>query len=348
MTLVDEVLEGLRLKSTVFSRMTLSGDWGFAKDALSGAPFHLVLRGEAWLRTEGGATLRLGPGDVVVLPRGEAHELLGRPAAEAIPFRRVLEEMGWTHWTPGVRFKTVDLRFGEGEPSTTLITGVFAFGDLRRNPLLGALPSTLLMRAAAGSAPAAAMEAIIALLDAETAAATPGAESLCIRLADILFIQVVRHYLASSADLPRGWLRGMADPEIAPALALMHREPERAWSVASLARAVCMSRSRFAARFQEVVGSAPLEYLTQWRMYEAAGRLAEGRIGLPALASSVGYRSEISFSKAFKRWIGRSPAEYRRWLSRSRSADSEVLARPVDRPVEVVAEDAGSTDHAAR
>lgn len=323
MTLIDDILEGLRLQSSVFCRMTLSGDWGFAKDALSGAPFHLLLSGRAWLvKDDLDDPLPLDPGDIVVLPRGEEHRLVSRPDANTVPFRQVADSMGVSPWTPAMRYKAVHLQFGSGSPTTTLISGVFAFGDHRRNPLLGALPSVLLMRATTDSAAASPVASMTSLLDAELLSGMPGAETVGARLADILFIQVVRHHLSSAETLPRGWLRGITDGEIAPALAIMHRAPERPWSVATLAREFGMSRSRFAARFHDVVGQAPLEYLTHWRMYQAAGRLAEGKVALPALAASVGYRSEVAFSKAFKRWAGRSPAEYRRWLAQSKQPDS--------------------------
>lgn len=327
MTLIDDILEGLHLQSSVFCRMTLSGDWGFAKDALRGAPFHLLLSGRAWLRRGADDPLPLEPGDIVILPRGIDHHLVSGPHAETVPFRQVADSMGLSPWAPGTRYKAVDLQFGSGGPTTTLISGVFAFGDHRRNPLLGALPSVLLMRATTESAAARTVAAITSLLDAELLSGLPGAESVGARLADILFIQVVRHYLSSADTLPRGWLRGITDAEVAPALAIMHRAPERPWSVATLAREVGMSRSRFAARFHDVVGQTPLEYLTHWRMYQAAGRLAEGRIALPALASSAGYRSEVSFGKAFKRWAGLTPAEYRRWLSQPAQA---VTKAPLD------------------
>ena len=318
MTLIDDILEGLRLQSSVFCRMTLSGNWGFAKDALGGAPFHLLLSGRAWLRTENGMdALPLDPGDIVILPRGEQHCLLSRPGADTVPFRQVAESRGLPPWTPGARYRSADLRYGSGDATTTLISGVFTFRDHRRNPLLGALPSVLLLRAMTNSAASGTVATITALLDAELLSGTPGSGISCARLTDVLFIQVVRHHLASAEMPPRGWLRGITDAEVAPALATMHRAPERSWSVAALARTVGMSRSRFAARFHDVVGQAPLEYLTQWRMYQAAGRLAEGKIALPALATSVGYGSEVSFSKAFKRWAGQSPTEYRRWLSQA-------------------------------
>lgn len=325
MTLIDDVLEGLRLRSAVFSRMTLRGEWGFAKDALQGAPFHLLLSGEAWLQVKGESEgVALQAGDIVILPRGDPHLFLARPGAPAVPWRAVAESRGWAPWRPGSRFKAVDLEFGTGDPHTRLVSGVYAFEDPRRNPLLDALPSLLLMRASADSVPARAASAMPPLMEAEILSGSPGAESVCTRLADIVFIQTVRHYLGEAEALPQGWLRGMTSSELAPVLSAIHRSPERPWTVETLAREGGMSRSRFAARFSEAVGQAPLDYLTRWRMYRAAGRLAHERASLTEIAASVGYGSQVSFGKAFRRWSGRSPAAYRRWL---RERDGSVLAR---------------------
>jgi len=315
---MNDVLDGLRLTSTVFSRMTLAGNWGFSKERLQGAPFHMLLQGRAVLRTEDNSEHELQAGDIAILPRGNRHHLLANQTAKAVPWANVVHEMGWAHWTPGARFKTVDFRYGTGDSSTHLISGVFAFEDPRRNPLLAALPSVMVVRASDDSAAAKAIQKIAAMLEIELKAGSAGAESVAGRLADILFIHVVRHHLLIGDDLPPGWLLGMRDKQVGPALALIHSAPEQPWSVAALASAVGMSRSRFAARFGEVVGQAPVEYLTQWRMYRAAGALAEGQTAIATLAASVGYRSAIAFSKAFKRWAGRSPVEYRRWLLSSR------------------------------
>lgn len=307
--------------------MTLAGDWGFTKDRLGGAPFHLVLSGRAYVDVEGDKGRWLEAGDIVILPHGSCHRLLAQPEAVSVPWKRIMSEMGWQHWKPGMRCKTVDLRYGAGRPVTRLISGVFAFGDQRRNPLLEALPVILALKAGERTPASAAIASIAPLLESELLSGLPGAESIAARLADILFIQVVRHYLSSAEIPPRGWLRGIADRELAAAILIMHSTPEKPWSVATMARELGMSRSRFAARFQETVGQGPLEYLTNWRMYRAAGRLTGGRVPLSVLAAEGGYRSDVAFSKAFKRWAGTSPLEYRRRLEQGAPAEN---ARPHD------------------
>ncbi|ORE97508.1 AraC family transcriptional regulator [Aurantimonas sp. 22II-16-19i] len=305
---IDDFLAKLRLESTVFCRMILAGEWGFAKEALLGAPFHIILSGEASVDVSG-RSIALAAGDVVVLPSGEPHRLLARPGADAVPWSRVADEMGLVPWQPGARFKMLELTFGVDGPKTSLISGVFAFDDQRRNPLLAALPPVMHLRSAVASTSTAA--SLVSLLQVELKPDTPGSVEVSSRIADLLLLQVVRHYLGS-ADLPSGWLRGVADPQIAPALVLMQNAPQKRWSVAMLATAVGMSRSLFAARFKDVVGQSPLEFLTEWRMYSATLQLVDARLPVKSIADAVGYASDSSFKKAFKRWSGRSPAAYRR------------------------------------
>lgn len=328
MDLIEGVLDGLALRSTVFARMELSGEWGFAKDALQGAPFHIVLSGEAWVRAPASpAPVRLCPGDIVILPRGDAHDLMGAPTAPLTRFKAVLAAHGLTPWSPGTRMKSFTLRVGGGAgPATELISGVFGFGDRHENPLLAALPRLFHLRAADAESvtpdgPHAWLTSTVALLRSEVGSGRPGSGAVAARLADVLFIQAVRSHLTAGASKHAGWLRGIVDPQIGRALTLMHSQPDHSWSVETLARAVAMSRSRFAERFHEIVGQSPLDYLTQWRMYVAAGQLTDGRVGLAVLARKVGYTSEVAFSKAFKRWAGHSPAEFKR-RARAGAADS--------------------------
>ena len=134
------------------------------------------------------------------------------------------------------------------------------------------------------------------------------------RLADVLFIQIVRGHLASLPVDGSGWLGALADAQIGAALGHIHQSPEQDWTVQSLASKVAMSRSAFASRFMRLVGEPPLSYVTRWRMQKAASMLRDGKQTLAQVAAQVGYDSEAAFSKAFKRAVGSAPGAYRRSL----------------------------------
>ena len=146
----------------------------------------------------------------------------------------------------------------------------------------------------------------------ETADERPGSEMMIGYLSNILFIQAIRGYVASLKQDDAGWLRALRDPQLSAVLTLIHQSPEKNWTVNSLAKQVNLSRSTFAVRFKEQVGEAPLQYLTQWRMYRASQLLQSTALPLVAIAEQVGYQSEAAFSKAFKRQIRQSPGEYRK------------------------------------
>jgi AraC-like DNA-binding protein len=132
------------------------------------------------------------------------------------------------------------------------------------------------------------------------------------RLADILVIQAIRAWIATDEQAQTGWLRALRDKQIGRAIALIHRDPARDWTLASLASAVGMSRSAFAARFTELVGEPAMQYLLRWKMHAALRWLRESDAPLSQLASRLGYESEAAFSRAFKRLMGVSPGAARR------------------------------------
>lgn len=311
MDAIDQVLDGLRLRSSVFSRMELGPGWGFAKDCLGGAPFHIVIEGEAWVGHHARDLVRLTAGEMAVVPRGEAHLLLSGPDAEPVPFSRVARETHLPEWAPGLRIKPRVLRIGgDGPPVARLLSGIFEFTDRRRNPLLAALPDLLLLRGA--GAGRGTLAAIGRLIDEEVGAAQPGAALVAGRLADYLFIQAVREHALAGGDGAAGWLPALRDPVIGRALTLIHTSAERPWSVAALAREVSLSRSQFAERFKGRVGQGPAEYLRRWRLFQASTRVEEGQMPLKEIADRAGYRSVAAFGRAFRAWGGVSPAAARR------------------------------------
>jgi transcriptional regulator GlxA family with amidase domain len=155
------------------------------------------------------------------------------------------------------------------------------------------------------------LEATLQFMATETASTLPGTETVASRLADILFVQAVRTHIANDCQDCGGWLRALNDPQIGAAIRLMHERSGEAWTVEALAEQVAMSRSAFAARFKALVGDGPLAYLTRWRMQKAARLLAENHPTLAAVAQAVGYETDAAFGKAFRRYTGVTPGEYR-------------------------------------
>ena len=148
---------------------------------------------------------------------------------------------------------------------------------------------------------------LIGELVEEAAVNAPGAEMACASLAHLLLIQILRRHLVSETQVAPGWLRAACDPRLAPALALMHGDLRRAWTLPDLARAAFMSRTAFATHFRAVAGVPPLAYLTEWRMRHADRELRRPGSSVAKIAQAVGYGSEAAFSTAFKRVMGRAP-----------------------------------------
>jgi len=152
----------------------------------------------------------------------------------------------------------------------------------------------------------------VRLISREAEEMRPGGETIITRLADIVVIQAIRSWIDSEQDADQGWLAALRDKHIGRALAAIHRQPAKNWSVATLAREVGMSRSGFSARFTHLVGESVMQYVTQWRMQLARAELRESTDSLATIADRLGYQSEAAFSRAFKRVFGVAPGRIRK------------------------------------
>jgi AraC-like DNA-binding protein len=255
------------------------------------------------LEVEGAESRLLQPGDLALVPHGEGHRLsseLGVPAPRLydLPHERVSD-------------RYAILRHGGGGAATTLVCGAVRFEHPAAHHLVKLLPRMIHVEASM-SPQMDWMQSTLRLMAAEAKELRPGGETVITRLADILVIQAIRSWIQEDPAAQTGWLGALQDKQIGRAITLIHRDPARSWTLASLASEVAMSRSAFAARFTELVGEPAMHYLAQWRMHVAATWLKEEDAGLGEMANRLGYQSEAAFSRAFKRFIGVSPGSVRR------------------------------------
>jgi AraC-like DNA-binding protein len=299
---LSDVLDTMRLSTLMHGRFELYAPWGVQFPRSPGAHIVLIARGSARLEVQGveGAVI-LSAGDLALLPHGDGHTLRD---AEGSPLH-VLGK-GECQRARGVG----PIRLGGSGARTTLVAGSFRLGASPNTLLFEGLPH-LIHIAADDPVTAPSFASTAQLLITESASTSPGATVVMSRLADILFVQALRAHIAGRECREHG-LRALADPQIGKALSLIHERPAEPWTVESLATAVALSRSGFAARFSALVGEPPLEYLARWRMTKAAQLLRESELPLSEVAVATGYQSEASFNRAFKRWGGSAPGAYRR------------------------------------
>lgn len=309
---LSEALNSLQTSTAVAVCFRLTAPFSISKSSVQGIPFRIADGEPYWLRVEPDDWVRVDPGDIVLMPHGSAHVIASHPDLEPVPIGLLLARNGLDEWTGPKNARPIgaEIRWGgDGKPST-IVAGILSPRDFEVSPVLRSLPRLLHIRAA-NSAMAPGLRAILSAVLDEFNEGGPGWTYTVCRLAEIIFCQALRSYLRSEATNARGWLLAMSDSRISEALMLIHRDPAHDWTVDGLARAIGMSRSRFALRFEELLGETPVRYLTQVRMSLAAERLVRGD-GVARAAEAVGYASEKAFARAFKQWAGVPPIQYRR------------------------------------
>lgn len=304
---LSTILDSVRLASTAISCATFGAPWAVRTSGAPAGIFHAILEGAAWITADGvSAPVRLGRGDVVVLPSGGPHTIGDDPATPPVAIRDLSARPGHN----GV----AALRHGGPGATTRIFCGTFHLEHDAERSLLSLLPA--FMHVPGERSPSSEpTSATLRLLDHEVSQGAPGSRALILRLCDVLFVQVLREHIAGSPAGARGWLAALRDEHVGRALALIHQNPAERWDARLLAARSGTSRSRLFARFTELVGEPPARYVARWRIFTAADLLGQRRASVADVAERVGYASEDAFVKAFKRHLGHSPSEYRRRLS---------------------------------
>jgi AraC-like DNA-binding protein len=316
---LSDVLRTVRLRGAVFFMMDMSSPWAagmpdgevlapivvpHAQQVLS---FHVIARGACWGGLLDGAPVRLDAGDVVVFPRGDGYYMSAEPRPYAPNPERAFAFM---RGMKGGKLPFVVPMGGGGTERVGVICGFLGCDVRPFNPLLATLPRMLHIKGAT-RAHDDRLDRLIELTVAEARDEVPGAESVRLRLSELMFVEVIRRYLASVLPEQTGWLAGLHDEFVGRAIGLLHERPAHGWTLDDLAAEVGLSRSAFAERFTRLVGEPPMQYLSRWRMQMAARLLADGSAKVAAIAVEVGYDSEAAFSRAFKKTTGASPMAWR-------------------------------------
>jgi AraC-like DNA-binding protein len=310
---VSQVLDLVRLAGAIFLRAEFRAPWAYrsppaadlAATFLPGASslvlFHIVADGRCWIELDDGTGRDLEQGDVVVMPYGDQHRVGNPTGVEAVPITSLLPPPPWTE------FPVID-HGGDGD-ATMIVCGYLQGDALLFDPVLRALPSLFVVHPPAGPAAAWVGASIeYALLASQSAASTSRMNQ---QLPELLFTEVLRLYLETHDPELTGWLAALRDPVAGPALTLLHTDPAHDWSVAELAAAAAASRTVLVDRFRQLLGRPPIRYLTEWRLHLASGLLRTTPLGVGEIGAKVGYNSEESFSRAFKRELGLAPAHWR-------------------------------------
>lgn len=327
---LSDVLRTVRLRSSLFFDLSCAGIWlaeapGSGDIAAMVMPevdqvidYHVVTRGECWIAVQGEPPLRLGQGDIVILPQGDPHVVSSAPSIRA--------DAG-IDWSREMKLHNRPFRVAQrgrampgpascgGEPgkdyevNTSLICGFIGCDRRPFNPLLATLPRLLHLPASAGNSWGAQFAQLAA---SESGNRRPGSEVLLERMSEMMFVDAIRRHIDQMPETSTGWLAGLRDRFVGRALALLHENPTANWSIDELGHQVGLSRSALHERFVALVGLPPIQYLAQWRMQLAARMLRESQSSVLSVALRSGYESEAAFGRAFKRLVGMPPAAWRR------------------------------------
>jgi AraC-like DNA-binding protein len=315
---LSDVLRTVRLTGATFFDVVAKAPWAVESPRremilpriLPGAEhliaYHVVTEGRCFATIAGGEPVVVEAGQVIVLTRGDPHIMSSHPGMSPDPNPRDFIAAAAAGQLPFfVNYG------GDGAASAKLVCGYLACDAGPFNPLLDNLPPVI----TAGDRPGddtGWLGHFIRFAVMESADKRAGGESVLAKLSELMFIEVVRRHLEALPPEQAGWLAGLRDPFVGKALAFMHAQPARDWTIEELAREAGLSRSVLAERFTGLVGLPPMQYLAKWRMQIASGLLSEGSANLASIAHEIGYESEAAFSRAFKKMVGLPPSVWRR------------------------------------
>jgi AraC-like DNA-binding protein len=323
MDALSETLRVVTLDSAIFFNAEFREPWRLASpESRALAPilgpshehviiYHLLCEGRAWVDLPGHGRVPLAAGDLVTFPHGHGHTLGSGPPVPPIDAAAAL---------PAVLERGLELlHLGGGGAAARFICGFLACDPELGRAFLGGLPP--IIKVNIRDDPSGQwLENSLRFSVSQAANREAGADAMLAKLSEVVFAETLRRYVRELPDGQTGWLAGARDPEVGKALTLLQHRHAHRWTVAELAREAGLSRTVLCERFRHFLGEPPIAYLTRWRLGLAARALTSTSHSVAQIASDVGYESEATLNRAFKREFGLPPARYRREKAGQRAA----------------------------
>ncbi len=301
---VSEILSGIRLSDSFYAMSHCYGAWGFKNPPGHGAIFHYLVSGSAMIETANGVRVDLEQGDLALLSEGYNHLLMSEPGAPV----STLESVGYQR--TGSNSTEMQMGSPASGDLTVMVCGGVVFEPLW-HPLFEAFPDIMCFRQGEHENNSWS-KALVNLMGMEVSKSLPGSEAVITRLIEVLVIGAIRDWMLNNVDDTAGWIMAIRDNNLGHAIACLHKEPDTNWTVASLAEEATMSRTAFAEKFTSLVGIPPMQYLNHLRMNIAGDMLRGSNSTIAEIAKNAAYGSEISFSRAFKKFWGKPPGSFRK------------------------------------
>ncbi|MBB4363505.1 AraC-like DNA-binding protein [Bradyrhizobium sp. CIR18] len=310
---LSDVLRSVRLTGGVFFEATFTAPWcvaarvgledvrPFLANLVQVIGYHVVLEGRMLVGLDGAPATEVHAGEIVLFPRNDIHTMASAAGVVPVSAADLIQQSP----EGGV----MKIRYGGGREPTGIVCGFLGTQDAF-NPLLATLPRMLRLDISK-AASRDWIETSVRFAAAELVRGRLASSEVMSRLSEVLLVEAVREYTSTLGDREQGWLKGLTDPNIGRALALIHGDIAAPWSADILAKEVALSRSAFMDRFAQLIGMPPIRYLTVWRLEIAKRHLRESRMSVPQIAAAVGYESEEGFRRAFRREFEMWPAEWR-------------------------------------
>ena len=308
MDALSKIFDDIHLNQSEYLYLQAQGDWEFFCPQQSAVIAHIVLFGQAHIHFGNDLSLDLKSGDMILIPAGLEHRGMNNHN------QKLVTPLNIEPLFNGLRHDSID--FGQGGTEKTLILTVRChLNAIMARPLVNALPPYLHLKNALSDEAPEWLKIGLYFVASETQRSTAGKNKIMDHLISIMVIECVRDYIEQlnepSINQQHNWLNALVHPKLTNALAVIHGQPEVAWTVETLAEKCCMSRSKFANLFNQIMGEPPLAYLQQHRLRLASQHLQHSQLSIQQIAHQVGYSSETAFSQAFKKYYTYSPSQYR-------------------------------------